>query len=67
PPLSIRVGNSVLPIDAPAAVLYSQATTPQPATTLLPRTALVPASEAALVASQKKNKNEFSGTPHRFQ
>ncbi|RMP51959.1 hypothetical protein ALQ20_102108 [Pseudomonas syringae pv. atrofaciens] len=65
-PLSIRVGNSVLQIDAQAAVLYSEATTPQQGTTLLPRTALVAASEAALVAAQKMINNELAGTPHRF-
>ncbi|MBP0938719.1 hypothetical protein V2K16_00570 [Pseudomonas alliivorans] len=65
-PLSIRVGHSVLQIDAQAAVLYSEATTPQQGTTLLPRTALVAASEAALVTAQKMINNELAGTPHRF-
>lgn len=66
-PLSIRIGNSVVRIDSQAGVLYSEATTPQQGTTLLPRKALVAASEAALLAAQKMIDNELSAAPHRFR
>ena len=65
-PLSIRVGKSVLQIDSQAAVLYSEATTPQQGTTLLPRTTLVAASEAALLAVQERINKELAAMPHRF-
>lgn len=65
-PLSIRVGRSVIKVDTQSAMLYHEATTPQQGTTLLPRTALVAASEAALLAAQAMIDEDLAGTPHRF-
>lgn len=65
-PLSIRVGKSVIKIDTQSAVLYCEAATPQQGTSLLPRTALVASSEAALLAAQATITNELAATPHRF-
>ncbi len=65
-PLTLRVGKSVVRVDAQAAVLYREATTPQQGTTLLPLTALVAGSEASLLAAQAMIDEDLAGTPHRF-
>lgn len=65
-PLGIRLGSSLVQIDAQAAVLYQEATTPQQGTVLLPRLALAAGSEGALLAAQRIVDTRLSSTPHRF-
>lgn len=65
-PLRIRVGQSVISVTAQAAVLCEEATTQGQGTTVLPRTALVAGSEAALAAAQATIDADLAGTPHQF-
>lgn len=65
-PLSIRVGRSLIQVDTQAAVLCTEATTPQQGTTLLARLALVAGSEAALMGAQANIDARLAGIPHRF-
>lgn len=65
-PLSIRVGRNLIQVDTQAAVLCTEATTPQQGTTLLARLALVAGSEGALIGAQTLIDERLAGIPHRF-